>query len=156
MAGIGGISSNTTASHAPKILLAKPATLVAPSGADDDSSSNSVSIRSRIPSVASINLISDSSWDFHSDRFLPVCPLSLLYYVSVCHIYYKYYGARFIPTSQRYNPRLKDKKRPRSSFCSVFYHQEGIHSIFGMKYVFCIRILGGEGKVGSKVIDVGM
>ncbi|XP_052198763.1 uncharacterized protein LOC127805914 isoform X10 [Diospyros lotus] len=57
----------------PKILLAKPPGLVPPgkfirggSTADDDSTS----IRSRLPSVGSLNLLSDS-WDFHTDRILP-------------------------------------------------------------------------------------
>nr|XP_043616561.1 protein SMG9-like [Erigeron canadensis] len=89
MAGIGGgpnfsnQNSNTSSSsaphshhhhhQAPKILLAKPALVTAakynhggaPAG-DDPSSS----LRSRLPSVGFLNLLSDS-WDFHTDRFLP-------------------------------------------------------------------------------------
>ncbi|XP_020230144.1 protein SMG9 [Cajanus cajan] len=62
-------------SPSPKILLAKPG-LVAGGpvagkfgrgGAADD---DSTQLRSRLPSVASLNLLSDS-WDFHIDRFLP-------------------------------------------------------------------------------------
>lgn len=62
-------------SPSPKILLAKPG-LVAGGpvagkfgrgGAADD---DSAQLRSRLPSVASLNLLSDS-WDFHIDRFLP-------------------------------------------------------------------------------------
>ncbi|KAL1822358.1 hypothetical protein ACET3Z_009136 [Daucus carota] len=76
MAGSSGVSSNTTPSLAPKILLAKPALVTSSaakynrSGADDDSTS-SHSIRSRTPPIGSLNLVSDSSWDFHADRFLP-------------------------------------------------------------------------------------
>ncbi|KAK1392118.1 D-xylose-proton symporter-like 2 [Heracleum sosnowskyi] len=76
MAGVTSSSSNTTPSLAPKILLAKPALVSSSaakfnrSGADDDSAS-SLSLRSRNLAVGSLNLISDSSWDFHSDRFLP-------------------------------------------------------------------------------------
>ncbi|KAG5061580.1 hypothetical protein JHK87_002609 [Glycine soja] len=59
----------------PKILLAKPGLVTGGpvagkfgrgSGGDDDSPQ----LRSRLPSVASLNLLSDS-WDFHIDRFLP-------------------------------------------------------------------------------------
>ncbi|THG05429.1 hypothetical protein TEA_011823 [Camellia sinensis var. sinensis] len=67
--GGGGGSSHPPP---PKILLAKPGLVTAGkftrggASADDDS----VSIRSRLPSVGSLNLISDS-WDFHTDRILP-------------------------------------------------------------------------------------
>ncbi|KAJ0788297.1 putative P-loop containing nucleoside triphosphate hydrolase, protein SMG9 [Helianthus annuus] len=57
MAGSGG---------APKILLAKPALV---SGAKYNRGGDESS-RSRLPSVAFLNLLSDS-WDFHTDRFLP-------------------------------------------------------------------------------------
>lgn len=86
MAGVGGgsgssnsNSSSVGVSHqAPKILLAKPALVTAAKynrgpggggggGGPEDSSS---SLRSRLPSVAFLNLLSDS-WDFHTDRFLP-------------------------------------------------------------------------------------
>ncbi|KAI3750945.1 hypothetical protein L2E82_21879 [Cichorium intybus] len=86
MAAIGGGSgpsnsnaSSSAASHqAPKILLAKPALVTAAKynrgpggggggGGPDDPSS---SLRSRLPSVGFLNLLSDS-WDFHTDRFLP-------------------------------------------------------------------------------------
>ncbi|GMP25222.1 hypothetical protein CsSME_00002189 [Camellia sinensis var. sinensis] len=73
--GGGGGSSHPPP---PKILLAKPGLVTAGkftrggASADDDS----VSIRSRLPSVGSLNLISDS-WDFHTDRILPVSSLSL-------------------------------------------------------------------------------
>ncbi|KAL4557262.1 hypothetical protein LXL04_035435 [Taraxacum kok-saghyz] len=86
MAAIGGgnsssnsNASSTPASHqAPKILLAKPALVTAAKynrgpggggggGGPDDASS---SLRSRLPSVGFLNLLSDS-WDFHTDRFLP-------------------------------------------------------------------------------------
>ncbi|KAI3506959.1 hypothetical protein L1887_21626 [Cichorium endivia] len=86
MAAIGGGSgpsnsnaSSSAASHqAPKILLAKPALVTAAKynrgpggggggGGPDDTSS---SLRSRLPSVGFLNLLSDS-WDFHTDRFLP-------------------------------------------------------------------------------------
>lgn len=65
---------NNSLSHhqqqAPKILLAKPSLVTAAKynrGASDDTSA---SLRSRLPSVAYLNLLSDS-WDFHTDRFLP-------------------------------------------------------------------------------------
>ncbi|PNY09211.1 protein SMG9-like [Trifolium pratense] len=62
-------------SPSPKILLAKPGLVTgAPltgkftrGGATED---DSTQLRSRLPSVASLNLLSDS-WDFHFDRFLP-------------------------------------------------------------------------------------
>ncbi|KAL1547376.1 nonsense-mediated mRNA decay factor SMG9-like isoform X2 [Salvia divinorum] len=70
MAGSGGGNPNT----APKILLAKPGLVAAGKfsrgggggGADDDAAA----LRSRLPSVGSLNLLSDS-WDFQIDRFLP-------------------------------------------------------------------------------------
>lgn len=74
MAGTGGIASSNP-SLAPKILLAKPG-LVSSSkfnrgaggggGGDDDSTA----LRSRLPSIGSLNLLSDS-WEFQIDRFLP-------------------------------------------------------------------------------------
>ncbi|KAL2318580.1 hypothetical protein Fmac_032456 [Flemingia macrophylla] len=62
-------------SPSPKILLAKPGLVVGGpvagkfgrGGAADD---DSAQLRSRLPSVASLNLLSDS-WDFNIDRFLP-------------------------------------------------------------------------------------
>ncbi|GAU18925.1 hypothetical protein TSUD_229150 [Trifolium subterraneum] len=73
-------------SPSPKILLAKPGLVTgAPltgkftrgvAGEDD-----STQLRSRLPSVASLNLLSDS-WDFHFDRFLPLA----VFLASVCHI----------------------------------------------------------------------
>ncbi|KAK7405968.1 hypothetical protein VNO78_07580 [Psophocarpus tetragonolobus] len=59
----------------PKILLAKPGLVTGGpvagkfgrGGAADEEPSQ---LRSRLPSVASLNLLSDS-WDFHIDRFLP-------------------------------------------------------------------------------------
>ncbi|CAL0332052.1 unnamed protein product [Lupinus luteus] len=69
---MAGFSDTTTA---PKFLLAKPSLVAgAPiagkfgrGGAAEDDSAH---IRSRLPSVTSLNLLSDS-WDFHIDRFLP-------------------------------------------------------------------------------------
>jgi len=68
-------------SPSPKILLAKPGLVTGGpvagkfgrGGTGDD---DSVQLRSRFPSVASLNLLSDS-WDFHIDRFLPVRNLNL-------------------------------------------------------------------------------
>lgn len=89
MAGSGSGSSGGTGSSnpsqaplPPKILLAKPGLVTGapvPSkfgrggggggggGGEDDATS----LRSRLPSIGSLNLLSDS-WDFHIDRFLPV------------------------------------------------------------------------------------
>ncbi|CAI9302221.1 unnamed protein product [Lactuca saligna] len=86
MAAIGGgsgssnanASSSASSHQAPKILLAKPALVTAAKynrgpggggggGGPDDASS---SLRSRLPSIGFLNLLSDS-WDFHTDRFLP-------------------------------------------------------------------------------------
>ncbi|XP_057970723.1 uncharacterized protein LOC131159666 [Malania oleifera] len=72
-----GSSSPSPAPPAPKILLAKPGLVTAGSvpgkfgrpagtGAEDDG----VSLRSRLPPLASLNLLSDS-WEFHTDRILP-------------------------------------------------------------------------------------
>lgn len=69
----GGATSNPNS--APKILLAKPGLVAAGKfargggggGADEDAAA----LRSRLPSVGSLNLLSDS-WDFQIDRFLPV------------------------------------------------------------------------------------
>ncbi|KAK1305024.1 hypothetical protein QJS10_CPB11g00090 [Acorus calamus] len=60
---------------APKILLAKPPGAgPAAFARDDDSTSaaaaSSAAARSRVPSIGSLNLLSDS-WDFHPDRILP-------------------------------------------------------------------------------------
>lgn len=62
---------------APKILLAKPGLVAAgkfsrgvvgPGGTVEDDSA--AALRSRLPSIGSLNLLSDS-WDFNPDRFLP-------------------------------------------------------------------------------------
>ncbi|GMH18465.1 hypothetical protein Nepgr_020306 [Nepenthes gracilis] len=81
MAAFGGTSSSSSSSTstpapAPKILLAKPGFVVGGhatgkfirggSGGEDDNAS----VRSRLPPVGSLNLLSDS-WEFHIDRFLP-------------------------------------------------------------------------------------
>lgn len=71
-----GTMAGPEPSPSPKILLAKPGLVTgAPisgkfnrAGAGEDDSTQH---RSRLPSVASLNLLSDS-WDFHFDRFLPV------------------------------------------------------------------------------------
>lgn len=67
MSSTGGNASSSTA---PKILLAKPGLVTAGKfnrgGADDDSAA----LRPRIPSIGSLNLLSDS-WELHTDRFLP-------------------------------------------------------------------------------------
>lgn len=75
MAGSGGGNPNT----APKILLAKPGLVAAGKfnrggggGADEDAAA----LRSRLPSVGSLNLLSDS-WDFQIDRFLPVSSIKI-------------------------------------------------------------------------------
>ncbi|XP_038900327.1 protein SMG9-like isoform X1 [Benincasa hispida] len=78
MAGSTGANSSSNPSPAPpppKILLAKPGLVTGGpinskigrgTGADDEAAS----IRSRLPSLGSLNLLSDS-WDLHIDRFLP-------------------------------------------------------------------------------------
>lgn len=82
----GTSASNPNQSAAPlppKILLAKPglvtgAPVVAAKfgrgGAGDD---DTASLRSRLPPIGSLNLLSDS-WDFHIDRFLPVSVVKYL------------------------------------------------------------------------------
>ncbi|PIA58800.1 hypothetical protein AQUCO_00500618v1 [Aquilegia coerulea] len=52
---------SSSSSIAPKILLAKPGST---------STESPANLRSRLPSVGSLNLLSDS-WDFHIDRILP-------------------------------------------------------------------------------------
>ena len=72
-------SSSSGGPGGPKILLAKPGLVSGgPSaagkfirGTSVEEDTSSVSIRSRLPPVGSLNLLSDS-WDFHFDRFLPV------------------------------------------------------------------------------------
>lgn len=78
MAGsTGGIgSSSQSAAPPPKILLAKPGLVTTGSvvgkfgrgggGGEEET----VSLRSRLPPIGSLNLLSDS-WEFHTDRFLP-------------------------------------------------------------------------------------
>lgn len=74
MAGSGGGGATSNPSSAPKILLAKPGLVaagkfsrgVSGGGADEDAAA----LRSRLSSVGSLNLLSDS-WDFQIDRFLP-------------------------------------------------------------------------------------
>ncbi|KAI3457877.1 hypothetical protein Pfo_014540 [Paulownia fortunei] len=73
MAGSGS-SASSNPTPAPKILLAKPGLVTSSKfnrggssgGADDDSTA----LRLRLPSIGSLNLLSDS-WDFQIDRFLP-------------------------------------------------------------------------------------
>ncbi|XP_061369450.1 uncharacterized protein LOC133312295 [Gastrolobium bilobum] len=62
-------------SPSPKILLAKPGLVsggpvAGKFGRGGTGEDDSAQLRSRLPSVASLNLLSDS-WDFHIDRFLP-------------------------------------------------------------------------------------
>lgn len=81
MASSGGGGAGGSSSPSPKILLAKPGLVTGnPSaagkfirggGGEDESTLSAASIRSRLPPVGSLNLLSDS-WDFHFDRFLPV------------------------------------------------------------------------------------
>ncbi|CAH9070165.1 unnamed protein product [Cuscuta europaea] len=63
-------SASPASHHAPKILLAKPGLITSGKfnrgGADDDPTA----LRSRIPPIGSLNLLSDS-WEFNADRFLP-------------------------------------------------------------------------------------
>ncbi|XP_047320848.1 nonsense-mediated mRNA decay factor SMG9-like [Impatiens glandulifera] len=74
--GVSGSSSSYNAAAAPKILLAKPTLANAGKfmrgggSEEESSSSSSASLRSRLHSVGSLNLLSDS-WDFQIDRFLP-------------------------------------------------------------------------------------
>ncbi|KAL6122946.1 hypothetical protein ACLB2K_075470 [Fragaria x ananassa] len=69
------MASGAGPSNPQKILLAKPG-LVAGSpvagkyGRGGSGDENTASLRSRLPSIGSLNLLSDS-WDFHIDRFLP-------------------------------------------------------------------------------------
>ncbi|KAI9094803.1 hypothetical protein K1719_026609 [Acacia pycnantha] len=70
------MAGSSDPSPSPKILLAKPGLVAGGpvaskfgrggSGGEDESAQ----FRSRLPSVASLNLLSDS-WEFHIDRFLP-------------------------------------------------------------------------------------
>jgi protein SMG9 len=76
-----GSSNPSSAPPPPKILLAKPGLVTGGpvagkfgrGGTTDD---ETASLRSRLPAIGSLNLLSDS-WDFHIDRFLPVLSLSL-------------------------------------------------------------------------------
>ncbi|KAL6541432.1 hypothetical protein OROGR_010918 [Orobanche gracilis] len=73
MASSGG-SVSTNTSLPPEILLAKPRLMTSGkfnrSGVSGGAEEDSTSLRSRLPSVGSLNLLSDS-WDFQIDRFLP-------------------------------------------------------------------------------------
>ncbi|KAF5442545.1 hypothetical protein F2P56_035190 [Juglans regia] len=70
-----GSSNPSPAPPPPKILLAKPGLVTGGpvagkfgrGGSADD---ETASLRSRLPPIGSLNLLSDS-WDFHIDRFLP-------------------------------------------------------------------------------------
>ncbi|RZC74001.1 hypothetical protein C5167_049478 [Papaver somniferum] len=62
---VNNSSSSLSSSLAPKILLAKPNLTTS-----TDPSLSSSSLRSRLPSTGSLNLLSDS-WDLHADRVLP-------------------------------------------------------------------------------------
>ncbi|KAJ9678494.1 hypothetical protein PVL29_020628 [Vitis rotundifolia] len=78
----GAGSSNPSPAPAPKILLAKPGLVTtgsvssklirggAAGGGGGGAEDESVSLRSRLPPIGSLNLLSDS-WEFHTDRFLP-------------------------------------------------------------------------------------
>ncbi|KAA8540140.1 hypothetical protein F0562_026832 [Nyssa sinensis] len=74
MAATGGSGSSNAASNpAPKILLAKPGLVTAGKfirGSGGTGDEESASLRSRLPSIGSLNLLSDS-WEFHTDRILP-------------------------------------------------------------------------------------
>ncbi|XP_034711289.1 protein SMG9-like isoform X3 [Vitis riparia] len=79
----GAGSSNPSPAPAPKILLAKPGLVTtgsvssklirsgAAGGGGGGAEDESVSLRSRLPPIGSLNLLSDS-WEFHTDRFLPL------------------------------------------------------------------------------------
>ncbi|KAF3432666.1 hypothetical protein FNV43_RR23768 [Rhamnella rubrinervis] len=75
-AGAGSSSQNQSpAPLPPKILLAKPglvtgAPVAAKFGRGGAADDDTASLRSRLPPIGSLNLLSDS-WDFHIDRFLP-------------------------------------------------------------------------------------
>ncbi|KAL6132352.1 hypothetical protein ACLB2K_070723 [Fragaria x ananassa] len=71
----GSTSSGAGPSNPPKILLAKPGLVTGSPvagkyGRGGSGDENTASLRSRLPSIGSLNLLSDS-WDFHIDRFLP-------------------------------------------------------------------------------------
>ncbi|XP_057800662.1 uncharacterized protein LOC131016098 [Salvia miltiorrhiza] len=72
MAGSGGGTS--TPNTAPKILLSKPGLVSAGKfnrgGGGGGAEEDAAALRSRLPSLGSLNLLSDS-WDFQIDRFLP-------------------------------------------------------------------------------------
>ncbi|XP_043726106.1 protein SMG9-like [Telopea speciosissima] len=67
MAATSGSNALNPSSAPPKILLAKPGLnrVGGPGGSEDES----VTLRSRLPPPASLNLLSDS-WEFHTDRIL--------------------------------------------------------------------------------------
>ena len=80
MAAYTGGTSSSDPSPSPKILLAKPGLVTGGPvagkfGRGGGGEDESVHLRSRLPSVGSLNLLSDS-WDFHIDRFLPVIFIS--------------------------------------------------------------------------------
>ncbi|XP_061997315.1 uncharacterized protein LOC133715026 [Rosa rugosa] len=71
----GSTSSGGGPSNPPKILLAKPglvtgAPVAGKYGRGGSGDEYTASLRSRLPSIGSLNLLSDS-WEFHIDRFLP-------------------------------------------------------------------------------------
>lgn len=79
----GGSSYSSPAPPPPKILLAKPGLVAGVlhsgqlgrgAGAGDDDASL---LRNRLPAIGSLNLVSEN-WDFHADRFLPVCMFNIV------------------------------------------------------------------------------
>ncbi|KAJ7982683.1 protein SMG9-like [Quillaja saponaria] len=67
-----GSSNRSPSPHPPKILLAKPGLVTGGPAASKfgRGEEETASLRSRLPPVGSLNLLSDS-WEFHIDRFLP-------------------------------------------------------------------------------------
>lgn len=74
MAGSTPTGGGSGPANPPKILLAKPGLVTGPTaskfGRGGSGDEYTASLRSRLPSIGSLNLLSDS-WDFHIDRFLP-------------------------------------------------------------------------------------
>lgn len=80
MAGSTGATGSSNPPPPPKILLAKPGLVTAGSvagklgrGGGGSGEEDTASIRTRLPAIGSLNLLSDS-WEFHTDRILPVSP----------------------------------------------------------------------------------